>query len=271
MEGVRHPWRGAFLAIACLLAAFLVLPAFITLPISLTPTRYIAIPTDHFSLIHYRHVLESTEWRSAFKDSFLIAITSACLSLALGTSAAIGLWRATGFAVQSLRALVLLPLVAPPVVTALALSRAWVKLGLFDTFFGVMLAHAIVSVPFVFMTVSASLEGLDPRIEQAARSLGASRLRTVFEILLPNIAPGIATGWFFAFIISWDEIVVTLFVSSRSVYTLPRKIWSGIRDNIDPSVAAVSVLTIAVTLIAGLALVRIRRLAARSSSSELNV
>lgn len=268
MDEHRLPLRRPFLIAAVLVSVFLALPLFVTLPVSLTPTRYVAIPTEELSLRHYREILTNPLWLRAFADSFLVALASAALALILGTGGAVGVWRATGFAVGALRALALLPLVAPPVVTALALSRAWVTLGLFDTVPGVILAHAIVSMPFVFLTVSAGLAGLDPRIEQAARSLGAGPMRTVASVLLPNLVPSMAAGGLFAFIISWDEIVVTLFVSSRSVFTLPRQIWSGIRDNIDPAVAAVSVVTIVMTVVIGTSALALRRIGSGERSSR---
>jgi putative spermidine/putrescine transport system permease protein len=222
------------------------------------------MPTNGISFTHYLRVFTDPDWLGALGDSLKVAMGATILSLVLGAGGAIGLWRQKGPVIGFVRSIVLLPLIVPPVVTALALSRAWVKLGLFDTVPGVILAHAIVAMPFVFLTVTAALDGLDPRIEQAARSLGAGPWRTVMRVLLPNIAPGLAAGGLFAFVISWDEITVTLFVSSRAVFTLPRKIWSEIRDNIDPAVAVVSVFTVFVTLLIGLVVI------ARRSRREAN-
>jgi len=113
----------------------------------------------------------------------------------------------------------------------------------------VVIAHTIIALPYVVITVTTSLALLDSRLEQAARSLGASPLRTLRDVILPNIKGGVVTGAVFAFIISWDEIVVTLFISTRAVYTLPRRMWDGIRENIDPTVAAVASLLMAATVI----------------------
>jgi putative spermidine/putrescine transport system permease protein len=263
-DGVAYPFTGLFAALGLALALFLIAPLFITFPISLTPTRYVSMPTNGISFTHYLRVFTDPDWLGALGDSLKVAMGATILSLVLGAGGAIGLWRQKGPVIGFVRSIVLLPLIVPPVVTALALSRAWVKLGLFDTVPGVILAHAIVAMPFVFLTVTAALDGLDPRIEQAARSLGAGPWRTVMRVLLPNIAPGLAAGGLFAFVISWDEITVTLFVSSRAVFTLPRKIWSEIRDNIDPAVAVVSVFTVFVTLLIGLVVI------ARRSRREAN-
>ncbi|WP_407048073.1 ABC transporter permease [Methyloraptor flagellatus] len=254
-DGVVHPFRRPFAVLAAVLALFLVAPLVVTAPVSVTTTRYVSMPTAGVSFGHYVRVFTDPAWLAALRDSLVVALGATALATALGAGGAIGVWRRSGPIAGALRAVVLMPLIVPPVVTALALSRAWVKLGLFDTLAGVILAHAIVAMPFVFLTVSAALEGLDPRIEPAARSLGAGPFTTVRRILLPNVLPGLGAGALFAFVISWDEVTVTLFVSSRAVFTLPRKIWSEIRDNIDPAVAVVSVFTVAVALAIGLAVV----------------
>jgi putative spermidine/putrescine transport system permease protein len=123
-------------------------------------------------------------------------------------------------------------------------------LGLIDSYAGLILAHTVLSAPLVLITVSASLAGFDPRLEQASRNLGASNWTTMRRVIVPGIKPGILAGAVFAFISSWDEIVVTLFLSKFSVYTLPRRMWNGIRENTDPTVAAAAVVLMAVTLVA---------------------
>ena len=127
--------------------------------------------------------------------------------------------------------------------------RVWVALGLYDTWLGVVIAHTILALPFVVIAVSTALSMLDPRLEQASRSLGAAPLTTLLRVIVPNIKAGLITAAVFAFIVSWDEIVVTLFVANRVVYTLPRRMWDGMRENVDPTVAAVATLMIALTLV----------------------
>jgi putative spermidine/putrescine transport system permease protein len=138
----------------------------------------------------------------------------------------------------------------PPIISAMAFYRWWVPLGLIDSYLGIILAHTILAIPMVLITVSASLANFDLRLEQASRSLGASVATTVWRIILPVIRPGILAGAVFAFILSWDEIVVTLFISKFSVFTLPRRLWNGMRENTDPTVAAAAVVLICITLIA---------------------
>ena len=172
------------------------------------------------------------------------------LATASGTLCAIGLWRISSRFGEAVRAFLLLPLMVPPIISAMAFYRWWIPLGLIDSYLGIIIAHAILALPLVLITVSASLANFDPRLEQASRSLGASMSTTVWRVILPVIKPGIAAGAVFAFILSWDEIVVTLFISKFAVFTLPRRLWNGMRENTDPTVAAAAVVLILITLAA---------------------
>ncbi len=233
---------------------FLMAPVLIVIPVSLTPNTWLSLPTTGISFRHYATVVESAEWLDPLKESLIIALLVTLLATALGTAAAIGAWRLDHRVVRLLRGVMLLPLIIPPVVSALALYRLWVDLGLFDTLIGTVLAHTILAAPFVLITVSAALAGLDPRIEQASRSLGASALYTTLHVIIPGIRSGVLVGAVFAFVTSWDEVVITLFVTAGKILTLPRKIFQDLRDTIDPAVAAVSALMIGITLLVALAL-----------------
>ena len=147
----------------------------------------------------------------------------------------------------------------------MAFYRLFVPLGLIDSYLGLILAHTVLAAPLVLITVSASLAGFDPRLEQASRNLGASSMTTLLRVILPSIRPGVLAGAVFAFIVSWDEIVVTLFLSKFNVYTLPRRMWNGIRENTDPTVAAAAVVLIGITIIAFLIWALVQR-RARSQS-----
>ncbi len=248
-------------AAAWLVALFLLLPGLVAIPVSLNDSRFIALPQGSLSLRHFEALLANDGWRSSMGQSALIALAVTVLALTLGTACAIGVWRLGGRSAAGIAAVVLAPLILPPIVSALGLYRAWAALGLYDTWFGVVIAHTILALPFVFIAVSTSLSMLDPRLEQASRSLGAAPLKTLMRVIVPNIKAGLLTAGAFAFIISWDEIVVTLFVANRAVYTLPRRMWDGMRENVDPTVAAVATLMIALTLIivAGFSIVQERR------------
>ncbi|MEO1275503.1 MAG: ABC transporter permease subunit, partial [Pseudomonadota bacterium] len=139
-------------------------------------------------------------------------------------------------------------IIVPVIVQALAIYRFWIDLGLIDTYLGTIIAHTLIAIPYVIITVSATLANVDHRIEQAARNLGASNAQAVRLVILPAVMPGILSGALFAFTISFDEIVTVLFITSRAVYTLPKRIWNGIQDHLDPTIAAVATMLMLLTL-----------------------
>ena len=179
----------------------------------------------------------------------LVATVAAILALILGTMFAVGHWRLNSPVTRNLRLLMLLPMIVPPIVHAVAFYQAWAILGLLDTYLGLILVHTMKALPFVVLSVMASLVNLDPRLEQASRSLGATSRQTLFFVLLPQVRPGILAGAIFAFITSWDEIIVAIFITSREVYTLPKRIWDGIFDNVDPAIASLGTIMIVLTAI----------------------
>lgn len=233
-----------------LVLIFLVAPALVAIPVSLTPKRFLSMPDGDYSLRHFEYLFSSAEWMSSFWQSTVIAVVSAALATTIGTLCAIGLWRISNRASEVIRAILLLPLIIPPIISAMAFYRLWIPLKLLDTYAGLILAHTILAAPMVLITVSASLANFDPKLEQASRNLGASMRTTLWRVILPSIRPGIYAGAVFSFILSWDEIVIALFISKFSVYTLPRRMWNGIRENTDPTVAAAAVVLIALTAIA---------------------
>lgn len=250
--------------IAWSLLVFLVAPALIAIPVSLTSQNYLSLPWDGLSLQYYREVFTSPDWMSSFFQSSIIGLTSAALATVMGTLAAVGLWRLSSRWGEVLRGFLLLPLVIPPIIAAMAFYRLYVPLRLIDTYTGLILAHAVLAAPLVLITVGASLAGFDRRLEQASRNLGASSSQTLWRVILPSIRPGVISGAVFAFIASWDEIVVTLFLSKFSVYTLPRRMWNGIRENTDPAVAAAAVVLLGVTFAAFLIWALLQRRARRA-------
>ncbi|MBY8978084.1 ABC transporter permease [Rhodobacteraceae bacterium NNCM2] len=247
---------------AWVVVLFLLLPGFVTVPVALNDSRFMQLPQETLSLQHFETLLNDSGWHKSFFDSVTIALVAMVVACSLGTFCALGVWRLGGRIAAIFLVIAMTPMILPPVVGALAMYRLWVRLDLYDTLPGVILAHSIIALPYVVTTVSTSLALLDPRLEQAARSLGASPWRAAIDVLLPNIRGGVIAGAIFAFIISWDEIVVTLFISTRAVYTLPRRMWDGIRENVDPTVAAVAVVLMAITML-GVAIVmlhtRLRR------------
>ena len=246
MEGAHKP--GVFgRGLAWATALYLVLPITIILPVAVTDQRFLSLPYETISLRHFATVLSSPEWLGSIWQSFLIAIVATVISVVAGTLCAIGCWRISRRSTEFIRALMLLPIIIPSIVYAIGLYRYFGPLGLLDRFVGVALAHGVTGIPYVVITVSTALAAFDSRLEQAARGMGATLRQTLAWVILPRIMPGIASGAIFAFIHSWDELVMVLFIASRNVFTLPRRIWDGINENLDPAMAAVAVLLVVFT------------------------
>lgn len=237
---------------AWLVTGFLLLPMLITVPMSFSPDDFLAVPTHDFSLRHYRSLYSNPVWSNAIWESLVTASGAMVLATVIGTMAAIGLWINESRFARMLNVVPLLPLLVPGVVSALALSRLWSFFGMLDTRLAVIVSQAILAIPIVFIIVAAALQGLDPRIVQASRSLGGGIARTVLQIIVPNLKAGMLSSALFAFLVSWDEVVVTSFIASRHVFTLPLKIFSDLRNTVDPAVAAISSLIIAATIVVAL-------------------
>jgi putative spermidine/putrescine transport system permease protein len=246
-----------------LVLALLILPMTVVLPVSLTDKTYLSLPEHGLSLQHYARLFSSSEWLASFGQSAVIGVLSTLIAVVFGVLATVGCWQlGTGLATP-VRVLLLLPLIVPSVVYALGIYRLFINLDLLDTYLGVILAHAVTGIPYVVITTSASLTSFDPALLRAARGLGATRLQALRRILLPNITPGIASGAILAFIHSWDEIVVVLFVASRSITTVPRRIWDGINDQLDPIIAAVATVMVLVSML----LFALKQLASRKGTT----
>lgn len=227
---------------------FLVLPISIVFAVSLTDQPYLSLPHDGLSLQYFRGLLTSRAWLTSIWHSLVIAIASTAIAVTAGTLCAIGCWRINSRASDAVRVLMLIPIIVPTIVYALGIYQLWVDLKLIGSFAGVIIAHAVTGLPYVVITVSTALAGFDPKLEQAAQSLGATMIQTLRLVIVPNILPGIISGAIFAFIHSWDEVVIVLFIAGRSVFTLPQRIWDGINESLDPTIAAVAAVLILTTV-----------------------
>ncbi len=245
----RSPLRLFFSTGSWAILAFLVLPILVVIPVSLTDTTFIGLPKEHLSLQHFDTFLHSPEWLRATWTSIWIGGVVAAASTALGTAFCIGCWFLSDRAAMIARWVMIVPILVPPVVQSLGFYKFWVTLGLIDTHFGVILAHTLLALPYVTISVFAALANLDRRIPQAARNLGASLGMTIRTVILPSIRPGMITGAIFAFIVSFDEIVGVLFLTVRRVETLPKMIWEGIQESVDPVIAAVATILVFITLL----------------------
>jgi putative spermidine/putrescine transport system permease protein len=227
--------------LAWVLIALLVLPFLVVIPVSLTDRSYLAFPRHGLSIAHYREMLSDPDWRIAFSHSVIIACATTAIATSIGAACAFGCWRLPPRAATFVRAIILLPLIVPTIIQALAFYRTWVTLHLLDSYSGVILAHTIIAVPFVFIAVSAALVQVDPRIEMAARSLGARTDQTLLWVIAPMVLPGVLSGAVFAFIASFDELIIVLFITNYDISTLPKKMWDGLNNDLNPTIACVAV------------------------------
>ncbi len=241
---------GALWAASLLVIAFLCLPSLFVIPVSFTGGRFIEFPPQGLSLRWYATYLGSPGWVDATIRSLLVASGTAVLATLLGTAAAFALVRQRLRGGAAILALVLAPLILPRIVIAVALFYLYAGLGLVGTGLGLVLGHTILAVPYVVITVMAVLKSYDERLDQAAWSLGAGKLETFLRITLPQIRGGIAAGFLFAFITSFDDLTVALFITGGSTSTLPRQMWNDLLLQVNPTLAAVStVILVLVTLI----------------------
>lgn len=248
MSSLTHRRSPLLPICAWLVGCFLLLPVLVVVPISLTPNRYLSLPEGSYSLRHYASLVSDPRWASSAGDSLLVALAATTLAVVAGVAFALGAWRLQHPLARWLRVLMLAPMIVPPIVHAVAFFRAGAAVGLLDTYTGLILVHTMKGLPFVVLSVSASLAYLPANLDRAARSLGATSWQSLRWVLLPQLKPGIVAGAAFAFVTSWDEIVVALFVTSRRVFTLPRRIWTGLADNVDPAIAALGTVLVLITL-----------------------
>jgi putative spermidine/putrescine transport system permease protein len=248
---------------------FLIAPILAIVPLSFNAGSYFSYPMQGFSLQWYAKALGSSDWQRAFANSLGIGAAATLLSTCLGTLAALGLSR-PGFPLRALiMPLIISPMIIPIVVVAAGFYLVFAPLGLVNSYVGVVLAHAALGTPFVVITVTASLLSFDHGLIRAASGLGAAPWVAFRRVTLPLITPAVATGAVFAFATSFDEVIVILFIGGPDQRTVPRQMWSGIRDSIDPSILAVATLLIlfAVALFGSINWLRGRSAAAMRAES----
>jgi putative spermidine/putrescine transport system permease protein len=232
-----------------LILLFLALPIVVVMVVSFSSATYLSFPPPSFGMRWYAAYFSSDDWLRSTWLSLWVAACVVVLATLLGTLAAVGIGRLPGALRPVASALIVSPLIVPVIVAAIGIYYAFARYGLVGTPVGLILAHTCLAVPFVFISVSASLAGIDPRLEQAALSLGATPSGTFFQITLPLIRPGVLAGALFAFVTSFDELVVALFLSGSGAVTLPRRMWDDVLYQIEPTIAAVSTLTIVLTVV----------------------
>lgn len=254
--------RAVVLCFSFLVCVFLVLPSLIVVPMSFNADDFLRFPPQGYSTVWYKTFFGSHEWLQATFNSALVAVLTTIMATILGTLAAYGLVRGRVPFRNIFVIILLTPMIVPSIVTAVALYLSYAPLRLVGTVAGMVIAHTILVLPLVVLNVAAVMQRMDWSVERAARSLGASALRAFFSVTLPLIWPGIAAGATFAFIISFEEVVVSNYMYGSRIETLPIRMWSGLRLELNPVVAAVSTILIVLSAI-GFCLLALARRQAR--------
>ncbi len=245
------------LAYHALFITFILAPILIVCLVAFTPEGYLSFPTRGFSLRWFRAILRYPEFINAFWQSLWLGALSSTLAVAFSVPAALAIARGRFVGREAVTALFLSPLMIPHVVLGVAFLRFFTQIGLGGTFTGLVLAHIVIVMPFAVRLVLSSAVGMDRAIEHAAISLGATGFTVFRRVTLPLILPGLASGWALAFINSFDEVTMTVFIAAPGTVTLPVRMFLYIQDNIDPLVTSVSACVIAITVAAMVALDRV--------------
>ncbi len=246
---VERAWYYVFRAICALVFLFLIAPILVIMPLSFNPEPYFTYPLGGISTRWYEEFFTSERWQTALENSIVIACATTALATTLGTVAALGLARAN-FPLRALvMGILISPMIVPIVITAVGMYFFYAMVGLTNTYIGLILAHTALATPFVVITVTATLTGFDQSLTRAGAGLGAAPMRVFFAVVLPLILPGVISGALFAFVTSWDEVVVVLFLASPEQRTLPKQMFSGIREMISPTITAAATLLIILSVL----------------------
>jgi len=240
----ERAWYYVLRLVVALVLAFLIIPVLIIVPLSFNSEAFFTFPMPGLSLRWYEDFFGSERWMTAIKISAIIAVSTTLLATALGTLAALGLSRANFPGRALAMSLLISPMIVPVVISAVGMFFFYDAVGLINTFPGIILAHTALATPFVVITVTATLMGFDHNLARAGSSLGAPPVTVFFRVILPLILPGVISGALFAFITSWDEVVLVLFIASPEQRTLPRQMFSGIRDQISPTITAAATILV---------------------------
>lgn len=237
------------LAFNFLVIAFILAPLLIVCVVAFTPDSTLTIPTTEFSLRWFRAVFDHPDFLTSFKNSLWLAFASATIAAVLAVPAAIAIVRCQFPGRDALNALFLSPLMIPNLVLGVALLRFFALFGMTGSFGWLVMGHVVVITPYVLRLVLGALVGFDRSVEHAALSLGASRVSVFFKVTLPLILPGVSGGWLLAFINSFDELTMSIFITAPSTVTLPVRMYMYATESLDPMMAAVSALIIVLTAV----------------------
>ena len=252
-------WKWILSGICAVMSLFLLLPILFIVALSFGSSRWLIFPPPDWTLKWYEELFADPRWLGAALTSAKIGLIVMVISVALGLLASLALVRGSFKGREVLRAFFLTPMVLPVVIVAVALYAAFLRLGLNGTLVGFVIAHVIVALPFAIITITGALETFDPAIEDAAILCGASPWEARLRVTLPGIRHGLFSAAIFSFLISWDEVVLAIFMASPSLQTLPVKVWTTLRQDLTPVIAAASTLLVALTVLLMIAAAVLRK------------
>jgi putative spermidine/putrescine transport system permease protein len=252
-------WHYCYLSLCAAVFLFLIAPILVIIPLSFSSEPWFTYPLPGLSWRWYADLFGNDRWRIAIDNSLIVASAATLLATALGTVAALGLSRSNLPWRGLIMGILISPMIVPIVITAVAMYFGYNMVGLTNTYLGMILAHTTLATPFVVITVTATLSNFDRSLLRAAAGLGASPATVFLRVMLPLIAPGVISGALFAFFTSWDEVVVVLFLASPEQRTLPRQMFSGIREQISPTITAAATFLVVVSALLMLVLELLRR------------
>jgi putative spermidine/putrescine transport system permease protein len=252
----QRVWYYTFRVICGLIFFYLIFPIIIIIPLSFNAQDFFTFTPEMlrldpagYSLKHYIDFFTNSDWQGSLYNSVRIAPVATLLSVSFGTLAAVGLSQSHVPFRGVIMAILISPMIVPLIISAAGMYFFYSRLGLQGTYWGVVLAHAALGIPFVIITVTATLVGFDKSLTRAAANMGADPVRTFFKVQMPLILPGVISGALFAFITSFDEVVVVLFVGSAGQKTLPWQMFTGLREQISPTILAVATILVAISIV----------------------
>jgi putative spermidine/putrescine transport system permease protein len=244
---MSSPWRVAFIAFCAIVLLYLILPILIIVPMSFSSTRFLTFPPPSLSLRWYQDYVASAAWMQATRVTLIVALATVAIATPLGVAAAYAISQSKLKVMRAIHMTLLLPLVVPIIITAVGIFFVYARVGLVATLSGLILANVMLGLPYVIISVVAGMQSFDATQEMVARSLGMNRLRSFFAVTLPQIKSSVTAGAIFAFISAVDETIVALFISGGQYQPLTKRMFTALRDEIDPTIAAISTLMTAVS------------------------
>jgi putative spermidine/putrescine transport system permease protein len=263
---VERTWYYSYRIICALIFLFLIGPILVIIPLSFNVQPYFTFTPEMlsfdpagYSMRWYEEFFNSEVWMKSIKNSFIIAIASTILATTLGTLAALGLSRPEMPYRTIIMSILISPMIVPLIISAAGMFFFYSSVNLAGTFLGIILAHTALGIPFVVITVTATLSGFDHSLTRAAAGLGAKPTTVFFKVMLPLVTPGVISGALFAFITSFDEVVVAIFVAGVEQRTIPLQMWGGIREQISPTILAVATILVVISIMLLTVLELVRR------------